>query len=312
MTTSPANPAARAATSPASTVGAPGHDDRDRPDGPDVRPGRPAPARTTRTRRSGRRGRPAAADGPSRPGRPTPATRRAAPRGGRRRASPGPSPGAPVGIGRRPATNPGSASGFGGSSVPLMSACDPVGAFAGRSTSGGQDGSAVPGSTSLDRIAVPAPAARDLLDRLVEDLDLLDGELAAHREVVERPGPARGHDVEPGEVAARRAAVAGRAVGACRRRGGGIGRGSRRRRWRSESAVTRDHGSRAGATARLPVPNTRSLECPPWHSPSSVPSTSSTPRSSQVTFVVLDVETTGGSPDDVLAHRGGGGPVPRR
>src|SRR3546814_5759600 len=80
----------------------------------------------------------------------------------------------------------------------------------------------------LHTLAVAAPAALDGLDLLVEDVDVLDLELAAHGVVVERPRPARRGDVEPGEVPASVAAVSGRGVAA------GLGHGARVttcRRW---------------------------------------------------------------------------------
>src|SRR5947209_2572876 len=54
-----------------------------------------------------------------------------------------------------------------------------------------------------------APPAGDLLGDLGQELLVLDGELATDRIVVEGARPPRGGDVEPGEVAARSAAVAG-------------------------------------------------------------------------------------------------------
>ena len=59
----------------------------------------------------------------------------------------------------------------------------------------------------LDRLARAAPPAGHVLDRLLEDLLVLDRQLPADREVVERPRPAGRGDVEAREVAARRAAV---------------------------------------------------------------------------------------------------------
>lgn len=64
------------------------------------------------------------------------------------------------------------------------------------------------GGLDHDRIVPPAPAAADPLDRLREDLLLLDLGRAPEVEVVVAAGPCRRHDVEPGDVAAAGAAEA--------------------------------------------------------------------------------------------------------
>ena len=67
-----------------------------------------------------------------------------------------------------------------------------------------------PGSRGqgLDGLGRAAPAAGDLLDRLAEDVFVLDGQLTPEGEVVDRPRPAGDGDVETGQVAAGGAAVA--------------------------------------------------------------------------------------------------------
>ena len=84
-----------------------------------------------------------------------------------------------------------------------------------------------PQPDSRTSTALPLPHQRQVtvLDRLVEHLDVLDGQVPADRVVVERPCPPGGDDVEPGQVAARRAAVADHAggPGGPGRRRGGVG-----------------------------------------------------------------------------------------
>jgi DNA-binding Lrp family transcriptional regulator len=65
----------------------------------------------------------------------------------------------------------------------------------------------------LDGLSAAAPSARDQLDRLGQHLLLLDRQISAHGEVMERPGaPCRG-DIESGQVAARPTAIAERGHG---------------------------------------------------------------------------------------------------
>jgi hypothetical protein len=61
----------------------------------------------------------------------------------------------------------------------------------------------------FDLATVSAPAARDVVDRLVEHLDLFDLQLTADGVVIERSGGAGGGDVEAGQIATQGAAVAG-------------------------------------------------------------------------------------------------------
>ena len=49
----------------------------------------------------------------------------------------------------------------------------------------------------LDGLAVATPPARHVLDRFLQDLDVLDRELPAYGEVVEGPCAPAGHDIEP-------------------------------------------------------------------------------------------------------------------
>src|SRR5580658_3987113 len=61
----------------------------------------------------------------------------------------------------------------------------------------------------LDRPTVAAPAARDLVYRLLQHVLVLDHELAADREMVEGPRRLGARHVEAGQVAARPAPVPG-------------------------------------------------------------------------------------------------------
>ena len=81
-----------------------------------------------------------------------------------------------------------------------------------------------------------------VIDGLVEDLHVLDRQVAADRIVVECRGLAGGHDVEPGQVAARRTAVADGGPGG----GAGGGGGGC---WVGGHA---HNGSRAAVARRLP------------------------------------------------------------
>jgi hypothetical protein len=65
----------------------------------------------------------------------------------------------------------------------------------------------------LDGVSVPTPAAGDLDDLLVDHLFLLDAELTADREVMERPGSSIRQNVEPGQVAAGCTSIASRGHG---------------------------------------------------------------------------------------------------
>ena len=153
-----------------------------------------------------------------------------------------------------------------------------------------------------------APAAAHLDHGLRDHLDVLHRQLTPHAVVVEGLGAAVGDDVEAGEVAARRA------------RGTGSGSGSR---------AHATAAARGWRPATVPVANTLVLTIPLWRSapprvglggsaspvggrapgvpaprrPATTPSTA--PGSARarpgaplfdVCFVVVDVETTGGSP----------------
>ena len=129
----------------------------------------------------------------------------------RRRHERSPAPSGPDGIGRSPATNSGSDSG------PTA---------AGRRDSPMRSGSALSRRRCsvvdhFDCVAIATPPARHLLHRLIEDLDVLHGEVTAHREVMERPGPTGGHHVESGEIAAGGTAIAGQ-LGDARRAWGQV------------------------------------------------------------------------------------------
>lgn len=65
----------------------------------------------------------------------------------------------------------------------------------------------------LDRTTVPAPPAGDLDDVLLQYLNVFDREVPADREMVEGAGLCVRDDVEPRQVAARRASVPGRGHG---------------------------------------------------------------------------------------------------
>lgn len=160
------------------------------------------------------------------------------------------------------------------------------------------------------------PAARNFDDLFGQDLLLVDGEGPTHAVVVEGPGTAVGDDVEPGEVAAGTAPVAGG--------GGGV------------------HAGHATGTARRPGP-CAAAPSPKCHSlvHTVLPMATTAPEAAvtggcpsdpllyDVTFVVVDTETTGGTPETgtlielaAAVYRGGerlgaldtlvdpGGPIP--
>ena len=125
----------------------------------------------------------------------------------------------------------------------------------------------------LNRSPVTTPPARDRLDRLGQHLTLGDLELTADRVVVKRPLAAGDGHVEPGEVAARGTPVAGR-------------------------SLSRVHGFgayRPGGPGFTRPPNVRSIPCPGMSAVARSFDDLGTPLC-DVTFVVLDLETTGGSP----------------
>ena len=176
-----------------------------------------------------------------------------------------------------------------------------AGPAAPRSAAGSADAAlARPASSGVEldhRRARAAPPARHVLDHLGQHLDVLDLELAAHRCSGGRRGCDGWWSRRSGSGCRSWCSGTG-----CRASGDGTAAVGRPATVLDETNGCSLHRSMAPAT-RAPV------RC---RSSASAASTTSARPLFDVTFCVIDLETTGGSPETLRHHRGGGGQGPGR
>jgi len=130
------------------------------------------------------------------------------------------------------------------------------------------------------------PPAGDLLDRFVEHLLVLHLQLTADGEVVESPGAPAGDDIEASEVAARSASVAGHRLPPYRAAPGRLGRPDERLFVYATNMRTSSGQSSRKTSSKTVSPGAGSqISFDDLGTPLA-----------EVTFCVLDLETTGGNP----------------